>query len=520
VPADAVVDAAQAESALGHFAAAEFDEEWADVVDKDLRAEEEALFGRYVNPKGIDYSCLADADASGWHPPLVPRRLFRSDFHVTLQGIQQRLRDSYQEQLRAYERSTMSPEAKAALDTQVACLDPTQHQVYDILKTWAEQRLAWRQRKDWNSPPPSLRLLLLGTAGTGKTHTAKIAISQVRHILGRFSSVATVAHTGVAAANLGGGAVTIHSLFKLSGQSSEEDLTGEKLDIFVAQLRDAELVLIDEISTVGAGQFEMISRRLEQVGKALWRERVGTEPPSDLGGFGGFGIILIGDFGQLPPVLASSLLPHSKLLEPQRSGLRGRALQGRLRFQEFVNVVRLRRIHRQKGADLFKESTIRLRDAAVTLEDYKLWQEHVLASPDANHDWDGGEDLLSRALTLVAENEVAGRVNGSVLRSRTPALCELVPDSFDKVVVRCESAHNEARAARRPADQYRQLRPATHLFPGARVMLSMNRIWDEPTVHLGLMNGARGVVVAIVYASADECRVDGISLAGVGYPEG
>ena len=86
VPADAVVDAAQAESALGHLAATEFDEEWADVVDKDLRAEEEALFGRYVNPKGIDYSCLADADASGWHPPLVPRRLFRSDFHVTLQG--------------------------------------------------------------------------------------------------------------------------------------------------------------------------------------------------------------------------------------------------------------------------------------------------------------------------------------------------------------------------------------------------------------------------------------------------
>ena len=224
----------------------------------------------------------------------------------------------------------------------------------------------------------------------------------------------------------------------------------------MAQLRDAELLLIDEISTVGAGQFEMISRRLEQVGKALWRERVGTEPPRDLGGFGRFGIILIGDFGQLPPVLASSLLPHSKLLEPQRSGLRGRALQGSLRFQEFVNDVRLRRIHTQKGADLFKESTIRLRDAAVT--------------------WDGGEDLLSRGLTFAAENEVAGRVNGSVLRARTPALCEPVPDNFDKVVVRCESAHNEARAARRPADHYRQLRPATHLFPGARVILSMNRI--------------------------------------------
>ena len=106
---------------------------------------------------------------------------------------------------------------------------------------------------------PDDNIWLSASAGTGKTQTAKVAISQVRHILGRFSSVATVAHTGVAAANLGGGAVTIDSLFKLAGQRSEEDLTGEKLDIFVAQLRDAELLLIDEIRTVGPGQFEMRS---------------------------------------------------------------------------------------------------------------------------------------------------------------------------------------------------------------------------------------------------------------------
>jgi hypothetical protein len=216
VPADAVIDAVQAESALGHLAATEFDEDCADGVDKDLRAEEEALIGRHVNPKGIDYSCLADADASGWHPPLVPHRLSRQDFNVTLERMQQRFRDSHDELRRACELSTMSPEAKAMLDAQVAGLDPTQLQVYDILNTWAEQRLAWRQRKIWTEPPPSLRLLLLGTAGTGKTHTAKTAISRVRHSLGSFSSVATVAHTGVAAANLGGGAVTINSCFKLT----------------------------------------------------------------------------------------------------------------------------------------------------------------------------------------------------------------------------------------------------------------------------------------------------------------
>jgi hypothetical protein len=100
-PADAVIDAVQAESALGHLAATEYDEDGVDSVDKDLRAEEEALVGRHVNPKGIDYSCLADAGATGWHQPLIPRRLSRSDFKVTLEGMQQRFRESYDEQKRA-----------------------------------------------------------------------------------------------------------------------------------------------------------------------------------------------------------------------------------------------------------------------------------------------------------------------------------------------------------------------------------------------------------------------------------
>ena len=52
VPADAIVDAVQAESALGRVQATEFDDEDLEELDAALRAEgEEALLGCHVNPR-------------------------------------------------------------------------------------------------------------------------------------------------------------------------------------------------------------------------------------------------------------------------------------------------------------------------------------------------------------------------------------------------------------------------------------------------------------------------------------
>ena len=58
------------------------------------------------------------------------------------------------------------------------------------------------------------------------------------------------------------------------------------------------------------------------------------------------------------------------------------ALAGQKTFTEFEDVLRLRRIHRQKGVDAFKESTMRFRDAAITREDYALWKTHELDDVD------------------------------------------------------------------------------------------------------------------------------------------
>ena len=108
--------------------------------------------------------------------------------------------------------------------------------------------------------------------------------------------------------------------------------------------------------------------------------------------------------------MATSLLVGNPIMERHASGLRGYALAGQKTFRNFTQVLRLMRIHRQKGPDAFKESTMRLRDAAITLEDYELWKEHEVDSIDPTHTaaWEGVGKLLSNGLTLVATNKQAG----------------------------------------------------------------------------------------------------------------
>ena len=171
---------------------------------------------------------------------------------------------------------------------------------------------------------------------------------------------------------------------------------------------------------------------------------------------------------------------------------------------------------------------MRLRDAAITLEDYELWKEHELDSidPAQSAPWEGGEKLLATGLTLVATNKQAGTVNGCRLASAAPILNPRMPlaalDSLSagQVVVRCEARHTHPHKGElRKSEEFRNVRKALHLRVGAKVILCVNFLWDVSTVPLGLMNGARGVIVAISYAEHGSGRVDGCQLAGTGVPQ-
>ena len=239
-------------------------DELLDMIDLDLRAEEEALLAKQQHPAGIDYSCLCwcpfnDVDLTpatmGWHPPLSVRSYQRTDFPCEAQRTQQVLRTAVDGLYSKFEQAVSTAQFADHLQEQLSTLDPTQYQAYTFVTQWAQARKRWSQSLTASSPP-RLRLLLLGTAGTGKTHTAKTFIGKARQTFGSFRSVLTLAFSGVAAANLGEGASTIDSIFHTNAADASTDLRGDRLDALVNRLRGVQMALME----VSIGKVERCRR--------------------------------------------------------------------------------------------------------------------------------------------------------------------------------------------------------------------------------------------------------------------
>ena len=126
----------------------------------------------------------------------------------------------------------------------------------------------------------NMNLFLTGNAGTGK--------STFLHYLKSHSSknIAVVAPTGKAALACGG--QTIHSFFKFPHKLLMDDQVKRHRD--TRKFEELDLLIIDEISMVRADLMDAIDLSLQ-----LNR---GSRDP-----FGGVQVLLIGDLGQLPPIV-------------------------------------------------------------------------------------------------------------------------------------------------------------------------------------------------------------------------
>ena len=222
------------------------------------------------------------------------------------------------------------------------------------------------------------------------------------------------------------------------------------------------MLVIDEMSMLGRRCLGAIDARLRQ----LFPERKQEW-------FGGVSVVLMGDFGQLPPVL--DLPMYAKAA---RQGLSG---AGKKVFAAFKQAIVLDKVERIAGdtpeIKLFTEVLGRLRKGKVTRDD---WQFLIRRSfdnlnPDEKHSFEDAQILAS---THQAEE----KVNSQRLQS--------LPDT--KVNIHAVNAGPHSNKT--STEDAGGLQNVLQLAKGARVMLRQN-LWVEA----GLTNGALGTVTGILY---------------------
>ena len=294
---------------------------------------------------------------------------------------------------------------------------------------------------------------------------------------------------------MGSGARTIVSLFRLKtsrGAGPLQPLATEEMQNMATELGDMAVLEIDEVSMVEKVVLAHMHLRLQR-----WRFecyhpthckrsetcRCGARLP-----FGGVKVILAGDFGQLPPVAVKDerTLLHAGGCSTGTDSMEVN-LGSRL-FRNINNVFRLRRIHRQAGASHYKESLLRLRDAAHTKEDVALWKSHDLTSPDCTLTAEEIRIFQQERVHLFCEKQRAGAFNGRRLGEDATA------PNKSSGILRVWSVESSPLVERYSCDTFGGLRRVLHFSMDAPVMLISNlrTVWN-------LVNGLRGRIVGLVW---------------------
>ena len=214
------------------------------------------------------------------------------------------------------------------------------------------------------------------------------------------------------------------------------------------------------MSMVGRKMFGQVDRRLHQVFPERSKEL-----------FGGRSCLLTGDWGQLPPVMDLPL--YTTVSRTELSDL------GSIDYHIFDRAVVLDRVMRQAGQDAgqerFRNLILRLRNAELTVEDWKYLMTRTTGEV-------GDTKSFDDALRLYPTIEAVAEHNVAKLRASGQPIAVL------------SAVHTGPGASKATSDDAGGLEPVICIAHGARVMLSAD-LWVE----VGLANGALGTVEAICY---------------------
>ncbi|XP_078352432.1 uncharacterized protein LOC144637171 [Oculina patagonica] len=344
----------------------------------------------------------------------------------------------------------ISKQRNEAREDPTVIINQRQQQPVNVDTLTTHQRLAYnivenhQQSLTTDTPLEPLYMIVLGSAGTGKSYL----INTFSNLLG--NNCILTGTTGMAGYNIQG--CTAHSAVQLPVRNyNNNELQGAALQRLQLRLSGKHYLILDEMSMLGQRTLAWLDKRLLQATGKL-------HVP-----LGGISVILLGDFGQLPPGDYDYSSPSGSVL-----GDHGHSI-----YTLFVTVVILMENVRQAGnnpeAEMFRELLLNIRDGKITQDHWQKLQERTPLNVRM-------EDFTD-AVRLFFDKQSVAKYNFEKLHSLgTP-------------IVRISAVHSGRNARAAKSDDAGGLDSEIFLARGAAVMLTSN-LWQE----VGLCNGATGVV--------------------------
>ena len=343
-------------------------------------------------------------------------------------------------------------------------LNKEQQEIIYHHRQWCKQVV---QNHKSNKPTQPYHAFLSGPGGVGKSYVIKMlhndTVKLLRHsprITPDEIPILLTAPTGVAAYNING--MTIHSALSMNiGQHLP--LSADKSNTLQTQLEQLQVLVIDEISMIGANMLNNIHNRLQEIKQM---KHANTR-------FGNITVIAVGDLYQLPPCHDKKIFatPGSSN-NPTMQRLHGSLWQECFKLHELTQVVR------QKDPRFITMlNNIRLGTPDIALADQVVTKDSHRYNKEALHLFGTNKECLAH--------------NQSMLTTL----------NTQQHVVHAEDTRVDVRTRQVTTDISTLARSKTGglekdliLATGAKIKLTCNI-----DVADGLSNGARGEIVKVTY---------------------